>query len=341
MPSDALQHEPVLLAEVLEALGPVAGETYIDATLGAGGYSRAILGAGAGAGVRVVALDRDPDVIKAAQNWGRAYGDCLFVVETPFDGMRAAIEDLRIDAVDGVVFDLGVSSMQLDQSQRGFSFRTDGPLSMRMDGGRPNAFDLVNGSDARDLAAIFRLYGEERKANLIARAIVAARASKPIDTTLALADIIANAAPGKREDKIHPATRTFQAIRIFVNDELGQFVRALLAAEAVIKPGGRLVIVSFHSLEDRIAKRFFAERTRSAPTASRHAPVDAAPSPTFEGASKAIAPTAEECTRNARARSAKLRYGTRTAAPAREDMSAFAPRTPIFTPFLSQWSTGS
>ncbi|MEX0644483.1 MAG: 16S rRNA (cytosine(1402)-N(4))-methyltransferase RsmH, partial [Parvularculaceae bacterium] len=248
-------HAPVMEEEAVAALAPQNNGVYVDATFGGGGYARAILGA---ANCTVFGFDRDPIAIDRAKKWAAAYGARLKLVNRPFADMEEALAENGVEAVDGVVFDLGVSSMQLDEAARGFSFRQDGPLSMRMDGATPTAAEIVNRGEAMDLAAIFKAYGEERHAGRIARAIVAARQEAPIATTGRLAEIVAKASPSGPKVKIHPATRVFQALRIFVNDELGQLTRALLAAERLLRPAGRLVVVTFHSLEDRIVKRFLA-----------------------------------------------------------------------------------
>ncbi|MEM9170667.1 MAG: 16S rRNA (cytosine(1402)-N(4))-methyltransferase RsmH [Pseudomonadota bacterium] len=319
------RHKPVLLGEVLAALAPADGETHVDATLGAGGYARAILET---AKCRLVAFDRDPTAHADAAAWAPTYADRFLAVDRPFAALAAGLADAGVGPVDGVVFDLGVSSMQLDDGARGFSFLRDGPLSMRMDGKKPDAADVVALAETGDLAAIFRAYGEEKRAASLARAVIAARADAPIETTGRLAAVVEAATPAKLKatTRIHPATRVFQALRIFVNDELGQLARALTAAEAVLRAGGRLVVVTFHSLEDRIVKRFFADRSGRAGAVSRHEPAADGPPPTFlQTVAKAAAPQADEIAANPRARSAKLRAGVRTAAPARSDAAAFAP----------------
>lgn len=311
-------HDPVLIDEVIVALRPERGETIIDATFGAGGYSRAILAAGAG---RLIGFDRDPAAIAAAPDRIDSMAERLSLVEAPFSALADHVPGT---SVDGVVFDIGVSSMQLDQGERGFSFRFDGPLSMRMDGGRPDAADVLAVANADDLKLIFKVYGEESRAAPLARAIVRAREEAPIRSTGALVKIIEAASPSPHAARragakpIHPATRVFQALRIFVNNELGELVRGLIAAETVLKPLGRLVVVTFHSLEARIVKRFFADRTGRADTASRHEPLAEGRPATFEQpVRKAIEPQAEETERNPRARSAQLRWGVRTEFPAR------------------------
>ncbi|MEM1345514.1 MAG: 16S rRNA (cytosine(1402)-N(4))-methyltransferase RsmH [Pseudomonadota bacterium] len=246
-------HIPVLLDAVIEALAPVAGGVFIDATFGAGGYTRALLDAGA---ARVVALDRDPEAIAA----GRVLAEAeprLRLVETEFAALETAAEAEGAAPADGVVLDVGVSSMQLDQAERGFSFRHDGPLDMRMGGTGPSATDLVNGASEGALADILHHYGEERAARRIARAIVRARSESPITRTARLAEVVSACLPPARPGQVHPATRSFQALRIAVNDELGQLAAALSGAERLLAEGGRLAVVSFHSLEDRVVKRFF------------------------------------------------------------------------------------
>ncbi|ODT07005.1 MAG: 16S rRNA (cytosine(1402)-N(4))-methyltransferase [Mesorhizobium sp. SCN 65-20] len=315
-----VRHVPVLLEEVLAALRPAKGETVVDGTFGAGGYTRAILGTGAS----VVAIDRDPDAIAAGRELEAQSGGRLRLVQAPFSSL-----DEHVDLVDGVVLDIGVSSMQLDQAERGFSFRADGPLDMRMAQSGPSAADVVNHYKAGDLARIFGFLGEERHAGRIARMIESRREKRPFERTLDLADAIETHIGRSPKDKIHPATRVFQALRIYVNDELGELARALFAAERALKPGGRLVVVTFHSLEDRIVKRFIADRS-SAPSRSRYMPEVQAIATTFDKQGGAVGPTEVETAANPRARSAKLRAAVRTAAPARgEDISIFGlPKLP-------------
>ncbi len=307
-------HAPVLLQEAMAALSPLRGGVFLDGTFGAGGYSRAMLDAGA----RVFAFDRDPTAIARAAEWAAAYGDRLTAVEAPFADLEMELQRRDAPPLDGAVFDLGVSSMQFDESDRGFSFRADGALSMRMDGGRPNAADIVNQAGVEDLAMILRAFGEERFAGRIAKAIAVARAQAPIRSTLRLADIIEAAQPKGPPNRIHPATRAFQALRVFVNDELGQLARALAACERALAPGGRLVVVTFHSLEDRIVKRFIAAHAGGAGgRGSRHAPISVAAEASFEPINKKpVTPGDGEVAANPRARSAKLRAARRTAAPA-------------------------
>lgn len=319
-----IAHAPVMAEEAVEALAPRPGGVYVDGTFGAGGYARRILDR---ADCSVYGFDRDPTAIESARAFERSCGGRLRLVARPFGDLVEALGEAGVSSIDGAVFDLGVSSMQLDEAARGFSFMRDGPLSMRMDKGKPDASDVVNVAEAGDLAQIFRAYGDENRAGRIARAIVEERAGAPIETTLRLADIVSRAAPGKREDKIHPATRVFQALRIFVNDELGQLARALIAAERLLRPAGRLVVVTFHSLEDRIVKNFFSERSGRAPAGTRHAPSAAPTQPTFDLLTgKPQTPAAAEIAANPRARSAKLRAAARTDAPARGgDPAAFLP----------------
>ncbi len=312
-------HVPVLLAEVLDALAPASGRRIVDATFGGGGYARAFLAAGAD----VVAFDRDPDAIARGRRMraDEDRGGRLLLVEAPFARLREELAARDLLPVDAVVFDLGVSSFQLDEADRGFSFRREGPLDMRM--GRDaamSAAEIVNEWDEARLARLIGRYGEEPAAGRIARAIVRARARSPISTTRALADIVADAVPpARRHGRIHPATRTFQALRMAVNDELGQLRRGLAAAEHALRPGGRLAVVSFHSLEDRIVKRFLAERAGRAGGVSRHRPqADDGAAPTFRLlAKRAIRPGEAEIAANPRARSARLRVAERLDAPAR------------------------
>jgi 16S rRNA (cytosine1402-N4)-methyltransferase len=318
------RHVPVLLAEVLEALQPAAGQVIVDGTFGAGGYTRAILDRGAS----VVAIDRDPDAIAAGKALEAAAGGRLRLVEAPFSSL-----DEHAEAVDGVVLDIGISSMQVDQAGRGFSFRADGPLDMRMAQAGLSAADVVNRFKAGDLTRIFGLLGEERHAGRIARMIERRRAARPFLRTTDLAQSIADLVGFPPREKIHPATRVFQALRIYVNDELGELALALIAAEWVLKPGGRLVVVTFHSLEDRIVKRFIADRS-SAPAGSRHLPQKHAVVATFDKRGGAVAPGEAEIAANPRARSAKLRAAVRTSASARPaDLGLFGlPKLPDLRP---------
>jgi 16S rRNA (cytosine1402-N4)-methyltransferase len=307
-------HAPVLLAEVLEALAPRPGEVIIDATFGAGGYSRAILAAGA----TVIALDRDPSVQPHAEALARDFPGRFTLVRTPFSGLAEAFADSGQSRLDGVVFDIGVSSMQLDEADRGFSFMRDGPLDMRMSGEGDSAADIVNGWDHGPLAHILKQYGDERQSGRIATAILRRRVEQPFTRTLDLAAVVEKALGGRRGAPTHPATRTFQALRIAVNDELGQLTAGLEAAEQTLSPGGRLAVVSFHSLEDRIVKTFLTGRTGNAPGGSRHAPVAIETrKPSFILAFKGAREAGEaERADNPRARSARLRAAVRTDAPA-------------------------
>ncbi|NFV81221.1 16S rRNA (cytosine(1402)-N(4))-methyltransferase RsmH [Magnetospirillum aberrantis] len=308
------QHVPVLLTEVLAALAPRAGGTYVDGTFGAGGYSLALLRAGAGT---VYGIDRDPNAAAAGRALAEAADGRLRLLEGRFGDMDQLMAEAGIAQVDGVALDIGVSSMQIDQAERGFSFAKDGPLDMRMEQNGPSAADVVNTCDETELANILYRLGEERMSRPVARAIVAARAEKPFERTLELAAVVAKVVR-KSGDGIHPATRTFQALRIHVNDELGELERGLAAAERILAPGGRLAVVTFHSLEDRVVKAFLKERSGDMPAPSRHLPsATHGPAPTFTLLSrKAQAPTATEVARNPRARSAKLRAAQRTDAPA-------------------------
>ncbi|HVX99568.1 MAG TPA: 16S rRNA (cytosine(1402)-N(4))-methyltransferase RsmH [Pseudorhodoplanes sp.] len=318
-------HIPVLLGPVLQYLAPRAGEIYIDGTFGAGGYSRAILAA---ADCRVIGIDRDQTAIALGAGLVAESGGRLTLSEDRFSALDQVARSLGYASVDGVVLDIGVSSMQLDQAERGFSFRLDGPLDMRMDRQGPSAADVIARISERDLAAVIFVLGEERHSRAVARAIVAERRRAPITTTRALAEIVARVVRGK-PGQIHPATRTFQALRIFVNEELSELARALAAAERILKENGRLVVVSFHSLEDRIVKTFLAERGKRAPV-SRHSPPADAAVPTFLPLTKKpVVADAGEIGRNPRARSAKLRAALRSAAPPRDfDPLALLPRLP-------------
>ena len=304
-------HVPVMLAEVLSALSPRDGAIYVDGTFGAGGYTRAILDS---ADCRVIAIDRDPSAIRSGQALAVRYAPRLSLREGRFADMEALVDGERID---GIVLDIGVSSMQIDEAERGFSFLRDGPLDMRMAQAGASAADVVNSLPPETLSNIIYVFGEEPKARAIARAIAEARKEAPITTTQGLVRAIERATGRPRPDKIHPATRTFQALRIHVNGELDELVEALHAAERLLPEGGRLVVVTFHSLEDRIVKRFFASRAGKLPSGSRHLP-DAAkgPEPSFALPFKGHLGASEgEARANPRARSAKLRAGIRTAAP--------------------------
>jgi 16S rRNA (cytosine1402-N4)-methyltransferase len=309
-------HVPVMLAEVLAALQPATGETYIDGPFGAGGYTSAILNA---ADCKVIAIDRDPDAIAAGASTVSQFKGRLNLVEGRFSELANIARETTSEKITGVVLDIGVSSMQLDQAARGFSFMREGPLDMRMAQSGESAADVVNRYEADALANIIFQLGEEPRSRNIAKAIVKARSEAPIATTLDLVRAVEKATgPQRAKERTHPATRTFQALRIYVNSELEELAEALSGAEEILSEGGRLAVITFHSLEDRIVKRFFASRSGSLPTASRHFPEMAkGPQPSFTLAQKShIAASDEESERNPRARSAKLRVGIRTAAPA-------------------------
>lgn len=322
-------HTPVLLASILKTVAPVRG-TWLDGTFGAGGYARGLLEAGAEC---VIGVDRDPLAFEMAEEWAEAYGDRLKLVEGTFSDLDTLAESAGHPSLDGVVLDLGVSSMQLDQAERGFSFMRDGPLDMRMGQAGPSAEDLVNEASEAALADILYHYGEERAARRIARSIVAERAEARINTTAQLVQIVEKNLPRPKPGQSHPATRSFQAIRIAVNDEFGQLAQGLMAAERALKPGGQLAVVTFHSLEDRIAKRFLQDRASFGGGGSRHAPAEADRTPAFTlTPRRAIAPEADEIAANPRARSAKLRVARRTDAPAGEpqtDILGVPPLTEI------------
>ena len=308
-------HIPVLLGPILKAADPISGG-WLDGTFGAGGYTRALLDAGADS---VIAVDRDPLAFEMAQPWADQYGARLIQQRGVFSDMAEFAQDL-----DGVVFDLGVSSMQLDRAERGFSFMRDGPLDMRMGQEGQSAADIVNDYDAEEIAEILYNYGEERASRRIARAIVELRAETPITTTLQLAGLIEKCLPRKKPGQSHPATRSFQALRIAVNDEYGELYRGLMAAERALAAGGLLAIVTFHSVEDRMAKRFLQSRAGTTGNANRFAPQLDVEKPAFELLSrKAITASEFELENNVRARSAKLRLARRTDAPAGD----IAPKT--------------
>jgi 16S rRNA (cytosine1402-N4)-methyltransferase len=298
----------VLIDEVVDALAIVPGERHVDATFGAGGYTKAILERGA----EVAALDRDPNAIRGGQTLVAASGGRLTLIEAPFSQMESELERRGFVPVDGVTMDIGVSSMQLDQPERGFSFQADGPLDMRMSGEGMSAADFVNEASEAEIADVLYHYGEEPRARRVARAIVSAR---PLTRTSELANVVRKALSFKAQDKKDPATRTFQAIRIHVNRELDELAEGLAAAERVLKPGGRLAVVTFHSLEDRLVKRFLRERSGSEPAGSRHRPMASAKAaPSFEPPARAVRAGEDEINRNIRARSATLRVARRTSA---------------------------
>lgn len=300
-------HVPVLLDEVIAALAVAPGETHVDGTFGAGGYTKAILEKGA---ARVYAFDRDPDAIQEGAALAASSGGRLTLVPERFSRMRQALADHGVAAVEGVTLDIGVSSMQLDQAERGFSFQGDGPLDMRMSRDGESAADFLNNASEEQIADVLWRYGEEPKSRRIARAIVAAR---PLERTGQLAEIVRRALGWHAGMKKDPATRTFQAIRIHLNEELQELEGGLEAAEQVLKPGGRLAVVTFHSLEDRLVKRFLKERSGNEPGGSRHLPQRAAGTPaSFEAVARPVRAGAEETARNPRARSATLRVARRT-----------------------------
>ena len=307
------RHEPVMLAEVVAALSPTDGGIFVDGTFGAGGYAMALLAA---CNCVVHAIDRDPDAIRAGADLAAGSNGRLRLIHGRFADMDKLLAQARIAGVDGIALDLGVSSMQFDCAERGFSIQHDGPLDMRMDKVGPSARDVVNEMDEPALADVIYRYGEERHARRIARAIVAARADKAIERTSELAGIVARAVPRRRGRKrLHPATRTFQALRIYINGELQELACGLQAAERLLGPEGRLAVVSFHSLEDRAVKRFLHERAGARANTSRHLPPvqDVARAPSFYLPRRsAQKPSAEEVARNPRARSARLRVAVRT-----------------------------
>jgi len=307
-------HEPVLLDEVIGALAIQPGDTVVDGTFGAGGYARAMLAVGAG---RVIGFDRDPDAIAEGRSLvpDAIESGRLTLVEDRFSQMDRVLAERGISPVDAIALDIGVSSMQLDRAERGFSFQADGPLDMRMGQSGPTAAEFLNQADEAEIARIIREYGEEPRARTIARAIVAAR---PIERTAELAAIVRRALGYRAGQKSDPATRTFQAIRIHLNAELDELEQGLEAAERSLKAGGRLAVVTFHSLEDRIVKRFLRERSGGTPAGSRHRPALVDPNePTFERVARPVSPTERELAANPRSRSARLRSAVRTSAPSR------------------------
>ncbi|MDD3370546.1 MAG: 16S rRNA (cytosine(1402)-N(4))-methyltransferase RsmH [Alphaproteobacteria bacterium] len=308
-------HIPVMLHEVMEALTPKDGGLYIDATFGRGGYTRALLNA---AQTQVVAIDRDPDAIAAGQAMVAEFKPRLTLLQGPFGAMDVLLAGQHFSQVDGIALDLGVSSPQLDDAGRGFSFASDGPLDMRMSKSGPSAADIVNALDERELADILYTLGEERYSRRVAKSIVEERAKRRIMRTSELAEIVRRAVP-RSNDGLDPATRSFQALRIYVNDEMGELSRALNAAMNLLAPGGRLAVVSFHSLEDRIVKDFLRRHSGKGASVSRHLPANdrQTQDPMLHLiTNKPQTPTEEECAANPRARSAKLRVAERTDAPA-------------------------
>jgi 16S rRNA (cytosine1402-N4)-methyltransferase len=310
--NNAAPHVPVLVSDVIQALALNEGETVVDGTFGAGGYTRAMLSAGAG---RVIGFDRDPEAIELGGSL--VPNPRLTLIEERFSQMDRVLEERGIGLVDAIALDIGVSSMQLDRAERGFSFQSDGPLDMRMGRSGLTAAEFLNTAEEAEIARVLRDYGEEPRARAIARAIVA---SRPVERTAELAAIVRRAAGFRQGQKSDPATRTFQAIRIHLNAELDELEQGLEAAERALKPGGRLAVVTFHSLEDRIVKRFFRERSGGTPAGSRHRPELADPhQPTFEKVAKPVSPSEQELAANPRARSARLRSGVRTSAPPRKE----------------------
>lgn len=325
-----MKHYPVMLPEVLAALGPRRGETYLDGTFGNGGYSQAMLEA---AECRLIALDQDPGVRSRVEELSQ--NPRFRFIETPFSAMDQVLGGATVDAV---VLDIGVSSMQIDQGERGFSFMRAGPLDMRMSQSGPSASDAINKLSEGDLSRIFKVYGEEKQATRIARLIIRARDEAAITTTDGLAEIIERGVG--RRGKIHPATRVFQALRIFINDELGELYRGLLAAEKILNPGGRLIVVTFHSLEDRIVKKFLRIRSERPASGSRYMPVtqEAAFTPVFELRSRsAVLPSEREVSENPRSRSAKLRVGIRTDLQDLPSIEDLRPRAPVVTDY--RWAS--
>ena len=325
-------HVPVLGPEAVAALAPREGALLVDATYGAGGYTALMLEGGA----RVVAFDRDAHAAAA----GRSRHPGITLIKAPFDRMDAMLDERGLRPVDGVAFDLGVSSMQLDQSERGFSFMRDGPLDMRMGGEGPTAADFVNAADETEIADVLYQYGEERRSRRLAREIAQERARAPFETTGQLARL-AERVLGTR-DTTHPATRMFQAIRILVNDEFGQVVRGLIAAERVLRAHGRLAVVTFHSIEDRIVKRFLARAAGGRPGRSRHEPEGAEEPATLRPVGKPAAPSPEEVAANPRARSARLRVAERTDEPPRDwtqDLAGLGAPPLAFSDLQRSWTS--
>ncbi len=312
-------HQSVMLVEVVEAMSPRPNAVYIDATFGRGGYTLALLNA---VDCHVIAIDRDPDAIAHGKSVAHELPERMTLCEGPFSQLATLASTSGYPSVDGVVFDLGLSSPQIDEAERGFSFREDGPLDMRMEKSGPSAAEFVNSASETELARILWEYGEERASRRIARAIIRARAETPIMRTRELATIIRNVMPKPKPGQIDPATRSFQAIRIHINAELDEIRQGLIAAETCLKPGGVLAVVSFHSLEDRIVKQFLRDRSGQAPRPSRHLPDTPSPSPSFELVHRRpLVPGEDEIQQNPRARSARLRVARRTDAPSFQEVA--------------------
>ena len=313
------EHNPVLVVEVVEALSPKADAVYLDATFGRGGYSRAILDA---APCRVIAIDRDPDAITAGQDMRHEYDGRLTLLEGRFSQIGTLLNEINMPLVDGVVFDFGVSSPQIDDAERGFSFRFDGPLDMRMEKSGTNASDFINTATEKDIADVLWQFGEERASRRIARAIIRARDEAEITTTFQLAKVIRAVMPRPKPGQIDPATRSFQAIRIHINNELDEIRTALPAAMACLKPGGRLAVVAFHSLEDRLVKTFIMNEAGKAPRPSRHVPDVPEHAPRLNMITrKPVTPSEDEMNLNPRSRSSRLRVAERTDAPLLDEVA--------------------
>lgn len=313
------EHNPVLVVEVVEALSPKADAVYLDATFGRGGYSRAILDA---APCRVIAIDRDPDAITAGQDMRHEYDGRLTLLEGRFSQIGTLLNENNMPLVDGVVFDFGVSSPQIDDAERGFSFRFDGPLDMRMEKSGTNASDFINTATEKDIADVLWQFGEERASRRIARAIIRARDEAEITTTYQLAKVIRAVMPRPKPGQIDPATRSFQAIRIHINNELDEIRAALPAAMACLKPGGRLAVVAFHSLEDRLVKTFIMNEAGKAPRPSRHVPDMPEHAPRLNMITrKPVTPSEDEINQNPRSRSSRLRVAERTDAPLLDEVA--------------------
>ena len=325
-----MSHIPVMLDHVVEHLAPKDGDIILDGTFGGGGYTRRLLEA---ADCKVLGVDRDPDAKARSVPLKEQYGDRFRLLEGAFGDLEELANQAGETALDGIVFDLGVSSFQLDEAERGFSFMRDGPLDMRMSQSGVSAADIVNTADEREIADIIFQLGEERDSRRIARQIVLERKEGAFETTLQLADCVERSVGGRRGKKTHPATKTFQALRMFVNDELGELARGLMGAERMLKPGGRLVVVTFHSLEDRMVKTFLADRSGKNKGGSRFMPEmdQSGPAPSFEAVQRVTAPESAEIAANARARSSRLRSAIRTDAPAWDEEIELPTRLPDLT----------